>query len=355
MSRLLVLAKYGLEAASTRYRFALYFPALRAAGFEPELSPLLDDSYVRALSGAGPVSGGRHAYARGFARRVRDLVRAGGYSAALLNYEAFPYLPLLYEHLLALRVPIVFDIDDAIFHRYDLSPWLRPFLGGKIAGAAGLSRVAIAGNEYLAAHLRARARDVRVIPTIVDTAAYTVVPPRAGEVPVIGWIGSPSTSVYLRAILPVLREVLDGGKRARLVVVGAGGAGKVLAGDGVELRQWSEANEVRDVQSFDIGLMPLPDDPWSRGKCGFKLIQYMACGRPVVASPVGVNASIVSEGTGYLVSGAEEWKRALLRLVESSALRAEFGARARERAVAEYSLVRWQGEFVRAVRDACGR
>lgn len=344
-----MLAKYGLQAASTRYRFAQYFPALRAAGFEPELSPLLDDAYVRGLAAGGATPGG--AYLGGLARRLADLSRAGDAAAVLLNYEAFPYLPALYERLLALRAPVVFDIDDAIFHRYDLSPVLRPFLGGKTARVAGLARVAIAGNEYLAANLRSRQRDVRVIPTVVDTELYAP-SARKGEGPaVIGWIGSPSTAGYLGAVFPVLRE-LAGERRARVVIVGAGRAGERFAGEGVELRDWAEEREVADVQGFDVGIMPLPDDPWSRGKCGFKLIQYMACGKPVVASPVGVNADIVAPGTGLLAGGGEEWKAALERLISCSQLRAELGAAARERAVKEYSLRRWSAEFVGAVAKA---
>ena len=347
MSRLLVLAKYGTRAASTRYRFTQYFPALRAAGFEPELSPLLGDDHVLAhyhgRFDLRPV-------ARAFLNRAKDLLRSGGYSAALLNYEAFPYLPAIYEQLLALRIPIVFDIDDAIFHRYDLNPWLRPFLGNKIAKVAGLSRVALAGNEYLAANLRGRQRDVRVIPTVVDTSLYQPVQDRPDGPLVIGWIGSPSTSVYLDAILPALREVADG-KRARLVFVGAGKAAR-LEGAHTELRDWAESSEIRDVQSFDIGIMPLSDDPWSRGKCGFKLVQYMACGKPVVASPVGVNSGIVGSQSGVLASNAAEWKSALLRLVENEALRRELGAAARARIVANYSLERWAGDFVGAVKDS---
>jgi glycosyltransferase involved in cell wall biosynthesis len=351
VSRLLVLAKYGLEAASTRYRFAQYFPALRAAGWQPEISSLLDDDYVRGLAvGRGPGL----AYARGFARRALDLLRLGSFEGVLLNYEVFPYLPALYEWLVALRVPIVYDIDDAFFHRYDLRPFLRPFLGNKIARVAGLSRVAIAGNEYLASNLRSRARDVRIIPTVVDTDRYLPVAAAAGEPVTIGWIGSPSTARFLEPLLPVLREVADG-RRARLVIVGAGRTLERFAGVGLELRDWTESAEIRDVQGFDVGIMPLPDDPWSRGKCGFKLVQYMACGKPVVASPVGVNSAIVTKGTGFLAADPPAWRESLVKLVESAALRVELGARARARAVAEYSLDRWSGAFVRAVADAVRR
>jgi glycosyltransferase involved in cell wall biosynthesis len=344
MRKLLVLAKYGRRAASTRYRFTQYFPALEAAGFQAEVSPLLDDDYLGArFAGRIPLQ----PLLRAGARRWRDLLRAGDFDAVLLNYEAFPYLPAIFESLLATRAPVVLDIDDAIFHRYDLNPWLRPLLGGKIRRVASLCRVAIAGNEYLADHLRPAQPDVRVIPTVVDTSLYLPAGQSLTEVPVIGWIGSPSTAEYLRAVLPALREVADG-RTARLVFVGAGARSGI---EGAELRDWAESREIADVQGFDIGIMPLPDDPWSRGKCGFKLVQYMACGLPVVASPVGVNPGIVGKA-GLLASSPEEWKQALLKLLGNPALRQELGAAARERAVAEYSLQRWSPAFVRSVTDA---
>jgi len=346
MRKLLVLAKYGQRAASTRYRFTQYFPALEAAGHQPELSPLLADDYLGArFAGRIPFA---PLLSAGL-RRWNDLLRAGNFGTVLLNYEVFPYLPAIYERILATQVPIVLDIDDAIFHRYDQNPWLRALLGKKIPRIAAMSRVVIAGNEYLAEYLRPSQRDVRVIPTVVDTSLYQPLKKTGGEIPVIGWIGSPSTAEYLKAVLPVLREVADG-KRARLVFVGAG-ARSGTGGENTELREWAESREIADVQGFDIGIMPLPDDPWSRGKCGFKLVQYMACGLPVVASPVGVNSEIVGKA-GLLASTGDEWRRALLSLVESATMRNELGEAARLRAVEEYSLQRWSWSFVRAVSDA---
>ena len=351
-----MLSKYGQRAASTRYRFGQYFPALREAGFQPELSPLFDDNYLRATyEGRFPLASVLGAGLR----RWKDLLRAGEFSTVALNYEAFPYLPAIYERLLALQAPIVLDLDDAVFHRYDLNPLLRPFLGGKIARVASLSRVAIAGNAYLADHLRRGApkTDVRIIPTVVDTSLYVPARRPAGP-PVIGWIGSPSTSAYLAPVLPALRELCESGK-ARLVIVGAGKGTALDPGIaeaqrfGAELRDWREETEIAEVQGFDIGIMPLPDDSWSRGKCGFKLIQYMACGLPVVASPVGVNSEIVKpEETGFLATSPAEWKHALTELVAGAELRAKLGAAARARAEADYSLQRWSWSFVRAVSDA---
>ncbi len=127
------------------------------------------------------------------------------------------------------------------------------------------------------------------------------------------------------------------------VVVRAVGAGREAERDrfrDLELIEWSEANEVAEVQSFDIGIMPLQDQPFERGKCGYKLIQYMSCGLPVVASPVGVNAEIVREGfNGFLASNEDEWREALTMLITDGVLRDRMGRAGREIVVERYSLV----------------
>jgi len=346
MRKLLVLAKYGQRAASTRYRFSQYFPALEAAGHRAELSPLLADDYLEArFAGRIPLA----PILRAGLRRWRDLLRAGDFGTVLLNYEVFPYLPMLYEQILATQAPMVLDIDDAIFHRYDQKALLRFFLGKKISRIAALSRLVIAGNDYLADHLRGAQRDVRVIPTVVDTSLYLPSRKNQGGPPTIGWIGSPSTAVYLAPMVPLLQELIKNG-RAKVVIIGAGSKFRL---EGAELREWNEASEIQDVQGFNIGIIPLPDDAWSRGKCGFKLVQYMACGLPVVASPVGVNSRMVLRGkTGALASTPAEWNDSLLELLSSKAMREDWGAAARERAVEEYSLQRWSWPFVKAVSDA---
>jgi glycosyltransferase involved in cell wall biosynthesis len=130
--------------------------------------------------------------------------------------------------------------------------------------------------------------------------------------------------------------------RARFVAVGAGKAATADQFDGMELREWAEHREVADVQAMNIGIMPLPDEPWARGKCGYKLIQYMACGLPTVASPVGVNTAIVAEGTtGFLATSGKEWRRKLELLRDQPEICASFGIAGRERVVEDYSLETW--------------
>ena len=330
--KILALTKYGDAAASTRQRFLLYRSVLESAGFELEISPLLDNRHVSGLPAgrrANPVSIGA-----AFLRRFRLLANSWNADVLWIQYELFPYLPASFERL-AFRSgkPVIVDYDDAIFHMYDSIPLLRGKLRPLIAGATAVT----VGNEYLADYARRRNANVQVLPTVVDTDRYVPKERTAHEISVIGWIGSPSTWRYVRPLVPVLRAICET-ERARFLVVGGGREAEQDRFPGMELREWNAEHEIEDVQSMDIGIMPLPDEAWARGKCGYKLIQYMACGLPVVASPIGANRTIVSsEQNGLFATTAEEWRIALDRLVANPSLRLVFGNAGRERAVREYS------------------
>ena len=334
----LVLSKYDQLAASTRYRFTQFFPSLRAAGVDVTLSPLLDDAYLAGRFGAG--GSVVPSYAAAFARRLRAVLSARRYDLVWLYCEAFPYLPDWFEGMLrAMGVPYVYELDDAFFHQYDAhpNPLVRRLLGDKIRHVIRGARGVIAGNAYLAEYARAVQPNVWVVPTVVDTDRYVPVVSEPGARPfTVGWIGSPSTAPYLREVHGALRRFCAT-SGARVVAVGAGD----LVLDGVPLvhRRWSEATEVAEIQGFDVGIMPLPDTPWARGKCAFKLVQYMACGVPVVASPVGMNASLVSHGfDGFHARDEDAWVSALAALRDDVTLRARMGAAGRRTIERGYSL-----------------
>jgi glycosyltransferase involved in cell wall biosynthesis len=214
----------------------------------------------------------------------------------------------------------------------------------------------IAGNEFLADYARRYSDAVRVIPTCVDTTKFV---PRAGDrrdaaVPVIGWIGTPTTTPYLQALQGVLREVA----RTHRFVLRVCGAGSPLAIPGVTVEQppWTLASEVALFNTCDIGVYPLTDDEWARGKCGFKAIQFMACGVPVVAAPVGVNRDIVEDGVnGLLAATPAEWVDKIRRLVDDPALRARLGRAGRRTIEARYSLSVNAPKIVDAVLDTVAR
>jgi glycosyltransferase involved in cell wall biosynthesis len=232
---------------------------------------------------------------------------------------------------------------------------VRRLLGNKLAPLIGRASACLCGNAYLQAYASRYCDNSIIVPTVVDTDVYRPLwqvapqaPPRA--VPVVGWIGSPSTWSYVEPMLPVLLPMLAR-HDVTLRVVGAGPRAHGIAG--IEAIDWSEAREVADIQAMDIGIMPLPDEPWARGKCGYKLIQYMACGLPVVASPVGVNREIVSDGrNGFLVTEAAAWVGALERLIGDPALRRAFGEDGAAVADARYSLRSQQDRVANTLEQA---
>lgn len=337
-TRLLVLTKYGPLGASSRLRSLQYLPPLQAERFDITSAPLLSDAQL-----VRRYETGNYALVElfwSYALRLRHLLSRKRFDLVWIEKEALPWLPAWCESALLNEVPLVLDYDDAIFHQYDMhpNPWVRRLLGRKIATVMRLANTVVAGNAYLADYARrAGAPRVEVIPTVIDLARYRVKDAdSASGVFTIGWIGSPSTARYLHDIAPALAQVCrDGRARVRLV-----GSGPIeLPGVPVDLIDWQEETEVDEIRKFDVGIMPLPDEPWARGKCGFKLIQYMACGLPVVASPIGVNTEIVEEHeNGYLARDGVEWVAALERLLSDAALRERLGAAGRRKVQDRYCL-----------------
>jgi glycosyltransferase involved in cell wall biosynthesis len=355
--RVLFLTKYARNGASSRYRTFQYLPWLEQAGIRCEVRQLFDEAYLvhRYASGRGNMGD----MLRAFARRLAALVTARRFDLVVIEYELLPYFPALPERWLRwLGVPYFVDYDDALFHQYDQhkNGWVRRVLGDKIAHVMRGAHLVTAGNAYLADYARrARAKRVEVIPTVIDLERYPQ--PPAAQTPnatfTIGWIGSPATAKYLQAIAPALAEVCAGG-RGRVRLIGSGPID--LPGVPVEVLLWDEATEVITMQQFDVGIMPLPDEPWERGKCGFKLIQYMACGRPVLASPVGVNCQIVEHGVnGFLTNTTEEWVLALDTLLNDAGLRQRMGHAGRKKVEESYSLQVTGpklADLIRSVADA---
>ena len=331
--RVAAFTKYDREAASTRQRLLQYVPSLEAAGFTIEHHPLLGNDYVRGL-----VTGRRPsavAIASSYLRRFRQLLETRECDLIWVYAELFPWLPAAFERL-ALRAgkPIIYDLDDAFFLPYKG----KPLLDGKLEPLLRAAAACTCGNAYLRDYASRFCERSIVVPTVVDTSIYLPVKRPGDGSLVIGWIGSPSTWANVQPLLPMLRQ-LCAEHGARFRVVGAGAAAEQDRFPGLDLVDWSEATEVAEVQRMDIGIMPLLDRPFERGKSGYKLVQYMACGLPVVASPVGVNAEIVADGaSGFLASSLEEWRQALVRLLDDATLRLSMGQVGRQRAEHAYSL-----------------
>jgi glycosyltransferase involved in cell wall biosynthesis len=350
--KVLALTRYGRAGASSRMRFMQFVPYLEQQGVFVDVAPLLRDSYLNRLySGEGRVL---TEIAVDYLRRISQLFKVRQYDLLWIEKELFPDLPSWVETWLKrLGIRYVVDFDDAIFHNYDLSnnP-LRRCLSRKIDSVMYSASVVVCGNRYLAERaLSVGSRAVEILPTVVDLDRYSVRPTESQPFVTIGWIGSPATAKYISLVAPSLR-LLAKEFPLKLCVVGAN---PEVEGVEVISRQWSEKSEVGDIQSFDIGIMPLEDSPWERGKCAYKLIQYMACGVPVVGSPIGVNESIVEhDRSGYLAHNTEEWISALRNLANSPLRRQQFGARGRSLVEQHYCLQVAAPRLLALFKDALG-
>jgi glycosyltransferase involved in cell wall biosynthesis len=276
------------------------------------------------------------------------------YDLVWVEKELFPYLPAWAEWLLAHLGPgYVVDYDDAVFHRYDLQGnfLVRNLLGRKIDRVMARARMVFAGNEYLAQRAEeSGARSVILLPTVIDPTRYRKKEAKESGKVWIGWIGSPSTLKYVKAIKQELEEVCREANAGLLLVNGHDGFS--FQGD-LKMIPWSETGEVAAILQMDIGIMPLPDDEWERGKCAYKIIQYMACGLPVVASPVGMNVEVVKNGeNGFLAAGSAEWKEALLTLVRDAGMRKRLGEKGFELVQERFTL---RGNFEVMVGEVRGQ
>ncbi len=336
--RLLILSRYARLGASSRLRIYQFIAFLEQAGFQLTVEPLLDNNYIANL-----YAGQRTRLfdiTKTYLKRLHLIKNSTRFDLVWVEKEFLPWLPAWFElNLLTSRTKFVVDYDDATFHQYDqhrltLVRWL---LGKKIDAVMRRANLVIAGNSYLADRARqAGARRVEILPTVVDTTRYQVIPKLHSRQITIGWIGSPATTHYLQLIAPALQELVTT-RNVRLVAVGANPS--QLEGLPIETITWTEASEVEEIQHFDIGIMPLPDEPFARGKCGYKLIQCMACGKPVVASPIGANAEIVRDGIeGFWASSQADWLSVLTRLIDDASLRMRMGNAGRVRVENNYSL-----------------
>lgn len=339
----LLLSRYDARGASSRLRTLQYVPVLEAQGFAVTQLPLFGSAYLDAIYRSDGWLAGRARSAKNVGaammRRLWTLLRAQRYDVIWVEKELFPYLPGTFESLLARTgVPYVVDYDDAIFHRYDhaRSRIVRGLLGTKLDPLLRGAFAVTAGNAYLADYARRHgARRVEPVPTVLDIDRYRHAPDPGGEALRIGWIGSPTSAPYLSILHSPLRA-LAAERPICLVTVGAPPLD--LPGVPVEQHDWTLESEARLIEGFHVGVMPLLDSPWERGKCGYKLIQYMACGRPVVASPVGVNGAIVGNDAGFMAATEAEWLDAFRALAESAERRAAMGAAGRARIETGYTL-----------------
>ena len=338
-----LLTKYGDLAASTRQRFDQYQPFLKEAGFEVLKYPLFNNNYLKEFYDTGNKNFIQVFTA--YFKRLKWLISKPDIDLIWLHYELFPYLPGVFEKLISLPgKPIVFDYDDAFFFNYDSNPkwYVRKFLGQKLHYTIGAAKIAFCGNVYLANYARKSCSEIKIVPTVVNTDLLcpNTKKKKKGNSINIGWIGSPTTWNYFEKILPVMKQVALT-EDVSLLAMGAS-HNYVNTHSILNLFKWSKKEEVPFLQSLDIGVMPLNNTPWEKGKCGYKIIQYMACGIPVVASSVGANKDIIDHGVdGFLVKTHEEWRTFIKELINNKNLRQKMGNAGRKKIESKYSLKVW--------------
>ena len=232
-----------------------------------------------------------------------------------------------------LRKPVVFDFDDAI--------WLQE--GEKqVQQKIARSQMIFAGNSYLADYAVRFNKNIRIVPSAVDTA--TLHPNgKINDRFTIGWIGTHQNQEYLNPVKELLIRFIRQNRDTRLIVVSDHPMGNIpFDGEQIIFRPWSALNENEQINEFTVGIMPLPDTAWSLGKCSYKMLQYMACAKPVLVSPVGKNRELLSEGNiGFGATHEKDWMEALQVLKDDSTLRNVLGKNGRKLAEEKYSVKTW--------------
>jgi len=353
--RVLFLNKYTAGGPSSRYRVLQFLPYLEARGIQATVHALHDDNYL-----ASRYSGAKTSplyLARRVASRLSVLAGASNYDLVFIQKEMFPHLIDVPEWFLSRAgVRYVVDLDDAIHLMYRSGLMLR-----KIPRVLSHACLVLAGNRYLENYARRYNENVVFFPTVVDTDKMYPKHPRDSGNPrdsaenkpaIAGWMGTPETIKYLAPIIPAVESTAKSVPLSLLVV---GATIPSTPSLHVQSKAWSEATEADDLRAMDIGLMPLADDEWSKGKCALKLLQYMSAGVASVTSPAASAPEFVRDGeNAWIARDVNEWRDRIDRLARSANLRAEMGKLARATVEADYSLRTWGPRFVDALEWAAG-
>jgi glycosyltransferase involved in cell wall biosynthesis len=276
-------------------------------------------------------------FPKGFFAKLKVFKSANQYDILFIQRKRFSVFWLKYIRKNARN--IVYDFDDSVMHRS--SKHLRHESKTRVKmfkNMVNASDHVIAGNEYLQQNTIPYTQNVTIIPSPIDISLYPqkTYSEKSDNI-TLGWVGAHGSIHYLKKMKPIFETLGKKNDKLRLKIV----CDTFFDCENmvVDKKQWSEKDEVADIQSFDIGLMPLMDDPWSHGKCGLKILQCLATGVPVVCSPAGINKEIVEDGVhGFWANSQEEWIEKLEILINDHDLRRKMGMAGRERVIEHYSL-----------------
>jgi glycosyltransferase involved in cell wall biosynthesis len=344
------------RSPSQRFRFEQFLPFLDKAGIKYRVSSLLNEQDDATYYSKGNYLKKASVIYRSFLKRKEDIAHSSEYDVLFIQREAFLIGPPYFERLIKKAgKKLIFDFDDAIWLP-NVSEVNKKFSWAKFASKTSeiisLSNGIIAGNQYLADYALQYNPNVHIIPTTIDTTYH--LPKIVSKLPdrvCIGWTGSHTTLQYLELIIPVLKKIkqLFNNKVYFKIIGDAHYTHHELAIKGVK---WNLDTEIDDLSEIDIGIMPLPNNQWTLGKCGFKGLQYMALEIPPVVSPVGVNTEIIEEGVnGFLASNEKEWIEKISLLIEDAELRKKIGKAARKTVEERFSVNSHRETFLSIIKN----
>lgn len=339
--KILILSKYNRDGASSRYRFYNYEYYFGENNIQFNIRPLLDHNYVLNLYAGKRI--------KVFLQKINSIIRrfffiifqANNYDLIVVEKELFPNMPFLIEKALLGKKKYALDFDDYIATAYKTSKIKKIFFENKIDRLSQNASFVTVGNHWYFDEIKSN--NLIYLPTVIDLKKYPKVKENyESDVITIVWIGSLYTGRYLKIVIPVLQKLAQ----KYTIKVKVIGVNITIDGVDLEIVQWDENTEVDEILSSDIGIMPLENTIWEKGKCGFKLIQYMACGLPVVATTAPANQEIIDDGVnGFLVDSEEEWYDALKNLITNKADRERLGRSGRLKIESGYSYQIWGKKY----------
>ncbi len=356
MIKVLFLTQTPQSGASARYRVYQFLESLRGSGIDCVVSPAVSESLLKDYLGSKNIITKFHFYGSQILKRITEVAKIKDFDIVFLQRDiVVHFYPFLEKMISGVNKNIIFDFDDAI-HLLPPDKKTNFFFNlmwdrGKIEKIIRLSKQVIAGNNFLREYAEKFSKNVTVIPTSIDLKLYNSdqKPRRFSEKIIIGWIGSEFTFTYLERIFPVFIELA---KKYKIELKVIGARRPLMEGLEISYKDWDLKSEIAEIYSFDIGVMPLADDAWSRGKSGTKLLQYMAAGVPAVASPVGINKEIIhDEENGFLAHTPLEWVRKISCLIENKILAERMRIEARKTVERDYSTEVNAPKLLKVIKD----
>jgi glycosyltransferase involved in cell wall biosynthesis len=354
MPRVLFLAPHRFNRSpSQRYRFEQYVGFLEQHGFQCQLSYLISEKDDTIFYAKGNLPKKLWILIKAILHRIKDTFRYKYYDIVFVQREAIMIGSSFFEkRIKRSRAKYIFDFDDSIWlmdtsdgnKKYE---WLKN--PEKTVRNIRYADMVFAGNTYLANYARSCNNHIKIIPTTIDTNFHKPLP-KKNDTLIIGWIGSHTTIKHFEYALEFLSIIQKKYPEVEIRVVGD--AAYINERLNIQGIAWSSATEIELINSFSIGIMPLPDDEWAKGKCGLKGLSYMACEVPTIMSPVGVNTEIIKHGqNGFLASTTDEWITFLSQLIESTTLRESIGRAGRKTVMEKYSVASQQNNYLNAFKE----